>query len=168
MGFAPLLRNLVPAGSACACILPLRVQPACSTASWRRAPRAAITSLPQSGGYLAYGVPVAPTLRACVASARSRMLWCALPASILPPAAEARPRCSKFGFGKVPGGGYKPERSRGEILCFFIVGRFLVCVLNDYSFSHKSADTKCHLPCRNDESGEQGNGAANCIAFPRT
>src|SRR5580658_3206756 len=37
-------------------------------------------------------------------------------------ALEPKPRCSKFGFGSVPGGGYKPRRSRGEILCFFFVG----------------------------------------------
>src|SRR5271163_3753739 len=37
----------------------------------------------------------------------------------LPPAPEPKAHCSKFGFGKVPGGGYEPERSRGESLCFF-------------------------------------------------
>ncbi len=63
-------------------------------------------------------------------------LWCAtaLLHSLL--ALEPRPRSSKVRFGKVPGGGYKPERSRGEILCFFYLwGRFLVGgVGNDRSF----------------------------------
>src|SRR5208282_1344198 len=75
------------------------------------------------------------TVRACAPSARSQMLWCATsPLGRSPPAPEPRPRCSKFGFGKVPGGGYQPERSRGEILCFFVVGSFLMCVLSDCPF----------------------------------
>ena len=41
-------------------------------------------------------------------------------------------RYSKFEFGKVPGGGYKPERSRGEILCFFVLWAFAA---NDCLFS---------------------------------
>src|SRR5271157_3938121 len=53
------------------------------------------------------------------------MPWCATTPLPSPPATPPRCRCSKFGFGKVPGGGYKPEKSRGEILCFFYCASFL-------------------------------------------
>src|SRR5580704_3562059 len=47
------------------------------------------------------------------------MLWCVTSPLHRRPAPAPKPRCNKFGFGKVPGGGYQPERSRGESLCFF-------------------------------------------------
>ncbi len=76
-----------------------------------------------SGGYAAWANPVTTNttgVRAFCSVADAVVRTSTAPESA--PAPEPKPRCSKFGFGKVPGGGYKPERSRGEILCFFIVG----------------------------------------------
>jgi hypothetical protein len=46
-------------------------------------------------------------------------------------------------LAKYLGEGTKPERSRGEILCFFFVLESLKCLLGDSPLV--STDTKCHV-----------------------